>query len=616
MLCLKIYRQANTMELRELTPSPRLLHPADNPAGPADVDDELLNDDDDSARPKAIYLWPHRFWRHRSLIFFLALLAVLILQLTRYPPLKHVRSDDPANRALALIIFLVGLWTTHALPVYVVSLMAPLLAVPLGVIISEEAVGDGIEKGMLSASDAAGVIFSAMFVPIVPVLLAGFAMAAALRKHTRWLAQHWSHYTVSAASRFHTVLLLLMLILLWSSVAMPNEAIAMIAHSLAVPLMEELERQGRLPACRALLMGMAMAANVGGMISPVSSPQNILAMTAIEASGIASGADAKEGYPTRSAVGIGWGSWLAVSIPVSHVAVVLIWLLLVAVYRSAATSDGDLEKPPPPTNSPEGSIDITSATASTAIVGPPPSIIVSKRTRVSLIVSVITIAVSVVGWCLVTTGHLKPLFGNIGIVSLLPLVVLFGTRILRLPDLLRLPWDIVLLAMGGSALTVVARRSGLLPALATGLVHDLSGVSAWSRYFLASLAMCLLATLCSRFIAALVFLPVIIEVAGRLVGKGLMAEETPFILLATMACSAGMALPISGLINYSFALQAYHDKSDRRHGRGKRKKYLGWRDWALVGVLSTALTLASIVTFGWTIVERQWPSAVTSAAQQ
>lgn len=608
------------MELRELTPSPRLLHPTDTahiPTLAAGVDDDDEHEDD-SARPKAIYLWPHRFWRHRSLISFLILLVVLILQLTRYPPLKSVRSDDPANRALALIIFLVGLWTTHALPVYVVSLLTPLLAVPLGVIVSEDTALDGIEKGMLSASDSASVIFSAMFVPIVPVLLAGFAMAAALRKHTRWLAQHWSHYTVSAASRFHVVLLVLMFILLWSSVAMPNEAIAMIAHSLAVPLMEELERQGRLSACRALLMGMAMAANVGGMISPVSSPQNILAMTAIEEVSNISSADStgRDGYP-KSAVGIGWGSWLAVSIPVSHVAVVLIWLLLVAVYRSAAATAGDdLEKQQPTTtNSPEGSIDITSATTSMTIVGPPPSIIVSKRTRISLIVSVITIAVSVVGWCLVTTGHLKPLFGNIGIVSLLPLVVLFGTRILRLPDLLRLPWDIVLLAMGGSALTVVARRSGLLPALASSLAHVLAGFSPWSRYFFASLTMCLLSTLCSRFIAALVFLPVIIEVAEKLVRRDLITEGTPFILLATMACSAGMALPISGLINYSFALQTYRDKDSHRHGRGRKQKYLGWRDWALVGMLSTALTLASIVTFGWAMVERRWPSVVAASTQ-
>ena len=102
-------------------------------------------------------------------------------------------------------------------------------------------------------------------------------------------------------------------------------------------------------------------------------------------------------------------------------------------------------------------------------------------------------------------------------------------------------------------------------------------------------------------------------------------------LLCTFACSAGMALPISGLINYSFAQQHVTyppvvNAPDTRHaraspvpsnlshntatmvssavGRGTVLKefYLGWRDWAVVGVLSTLISTGAVVSVGYLMV--------------
>ena len=60
-----------------------------------------------------------------------------------------------------------------------------------------------------------------------------------------------------------------------------------------------------------------MASNLGGMTSPISSPQNIFA---IERMSMDEG-----GAPS-------WLAWFAVSLPVSILGAVLIWALLLAVY--------------------------------------------------------------------------------------------------------------------------------------------------------------------------------------------------------------------------------------------------------------------------------------------
>ena len=162
-----------------------------------------------------------------------------------------------------------------------------------------------------------------MFVPIVPVLLAGFAMAAAVRKHAPLLSNRYAAIFIFGREHLCLLLLLVMLLLLWVSIAMPNEAIAMLVFSLLQPLLQELTAEDALPKCRALLMGISMAANVGGMMSPVSSPQNILTMSLGEV------------FDVKN-LGMGWkvswGKWMAVSIPVGHLSVVLIWLMLVVAY--------------------------------------------------------------------------------------------------------------------------------------------------------------------------------------------------------------------------------------------------------------------------------------------
>lgn len=64
--------------------------------------------------------------------------------------------------------------------------------------------------------------------------------------------------------------------------------------------------------------GIALASNLGGMTSPISSPQNIFAIEQMSRAG---------GAPS-------WLTWFAVSLPVSVIAAVIVWGVLLLVYPS------------------------------------------------------------------------------------------------------------------------------------------------------------------------------------------------------------------------------------------------------------------------------------------
>ena len=65
-----------------------------------------------------------------------------------------------------------------------------------------------------------------------------------------------------------------------------------------------------------------MAANIGGQSSPISSPQNLIAIGEMDPP-------------------LDWGQWFAVALPVSAVSIVLVWILLLASYRPGSTIDGE-----------------------------------------------------------------------------------------------------------------------------------------------------------------------------------------------------------------------------------------------------------------------------------
>ncbi|KAJ2878845.1 low-affinity phosphate transporter, partial [Coemansia aciculifera] len=79
------------------------------------------------------------------------------------------------QRCWAMLVYVSLLWATEALPLHVTALLVPFMAVMLGVMRST-----GQSHAQLGAGEASKAVFSAMFSPVIMLLLGGFALAAAL----------------------------------------------------------------------------------------------------------------------------------------------------------------------------------------------------------------------------------------------------------------------------------------------------------------------------------------------------------------------------------------------------------------------------------------------------
>lgn len=181
-------------------------------------------------------------------------------------------------------------------------------------------------------------------------------------------------------------------------------------------------------------LGIALAANIGGQSSPISSPQNLIALHEMDPQ-------------------LDWGKWFAVALPVSALSILLIWGLLLASYRPARspTGDGDIEiKTIRPTQEP----------------------FTVKQYWVSFI-CILTIGL----WCV--AHEIEDIVGDMGVIALVPIIAFFGTGILKKDDFEQFAWTIVFLAMGGIALGKAVMSSGLLDVLDI-LIRDM--VEGFSLY--------------------------------------------------------------------------------------------------------------------------------------
>ena len=112
----------------------------------------LSSDSTDAPKRPKIYLLPHRLWRHRNILLILIAFLVFIVLCTKR--FEVFRDDAPASKSFALLALLVILWTTHALPIYVTSLLIPFLAVPLHVLVKSYALDDTDARMNVDLGDA------------------------------------------------------------------------------------------------------------------------------------------------------------------------------------------------------------------------------------------------------------------------------------------------------------------------------------------------------------------------------------------------------------------------------------------------------------------------------
>lgn len=247
---------------------------------------------------------------------------------------------------------------------------------------------------------------------------------------------------------------------------------------------------------KALLLGIALASNIGGAASPIASPQNLIALQNMN--------------PEPS-----WGIWFFVALPVCIISILLIWGLLVLTFQPGK---------------------------GTTIVPIRP--MKDKFTGVQWFISIVTV-VTIILWCV--SHQLEDIFGDMGVMAIIPLVLFFGTGILTKEDFNNFLWTIIILAAGGLALGKSVNSSGLLHTIAESITSSVEGMSLYGVLVVFCGLILVIATFISHTVAALIVLPLVQQVGQS------MSEPHPNLLVmgAVLMASGAMGLPTSGFPNMS-----------------------------------------------------------------
>lgn len=196
-------------------------------------------------------------------------------------------------------------WVTEAVPVSATALI-PLIALPL--------------SGATSAADAAKPYAD----PILYLFIGGFMLAAAIE---RWGLHARIALTVAGAVGARPTALVAGFILaaglmsLWISNTATALMLTPIAVAVARAMADNGHRDPRLGV--ALVLGVAYAASIGGMGTPVGSPTNVIAM----------------GFLNERGVALSFMQWMMLGVPVVAILLPVLWFMVTRGLAPATADD-------------------------------------------------------------------------------------------------------------------------------------------------------------------------------------------------------------------------------------------------------------------------------------
>ena len=421
----------------------------------------------------------------KNIFALLSLLAGIVIYLL---PLGL---NEEAQKLLALLVVTILFWLLEIAPLGITALTAAALTVPLGIAEKKAA-------------------FTNFAHPIIFLFIGSFLLAEAFSKYKidRYIAV--KILKAATAVKNEWVFIASILFVPWFlSMWLSNTATTAMLLPIAAGLLSTLYPSGEWQTKRVkfLLLGIAYAASVGGITTPVGTPPNLIAL----------------GFLEKEGIHISFGEWIAKILPIS----VLTFLLLVFVIKRLV-----------------GSLNVQNLNSE--------SLKVEKLNKTQKVVLITFLSViflwllpSLLGiFGLKEAAHWFKTHFHYSVVAVLGASLLFflpaeGGKILEIKDLKNIDWDTILLFGGGLTLGSLMLKTGLVSTIA----HNISGFLPKNEFLLlfvlAILAM-LLTEVSSNTATANVLVPVVIGLSKSL---GLNTEAV--VVATTLACSYAFMLPMA-----------------------------------------------------------------------
>lgn len=409
-----------------------------------------------------------------------ALVAVLL------PWVLPIETLSVAGK-INLSIFLLAaiFWILEPIPIYATSVLVILLQVFL---LSREGPLVQMNPEFLAGFEAPSytVYFGTLANPIIILFLGGFVLAAGAVKYQ--LDRNLSRIILKPFGTQPAYILMgLMLVTALLSGFMSNTATTAMMMAVILPIAAAAPEGDRFKI--ALALSIPFAANVGGILTPIGTPPNAIALGALNAQGVV----------------IPFTSWMLLTAPVVIVLLTFLWFILVRVYPS---SQKQL-----PLN----------------LKG---SFLISRNAIIMYLVFGLTIVL----WVTETLHGIPS-----GLVAFIPVALLPTFNIIDRKDIRSLPWEVLWLMAGGIALGMAMSQTGmdrwlvdLVPWSALGSAGTLAAFG-----FVAIL----LATFIANTVAATLLIPIMMSLVASGVADGFAIQSAA--LTVALGASLGMSLPIS-----------------------------------------------------------------------
>lgn len=431
--------------------------------------------------------------------------------------------DKAMRRALFILILATCLWISNAVPAYAVGI----LVIGLQIFLLGRPGGVFAEKP--DDWEQFAVILGH---PLIWLFFGGFVLAAGMSK-TSLDRQLASRVLVRLGDRPGRILLGVMAITFVLSMFMSNTATTAMMLALLAPLLASLDRKD--PFVPGLLLGVAVAANLGGMGSLIGSPPNAIAVGALA---------------RFDGMNINFLQWMIIGFPVGLIVAALSYKLIAYLYPcnveridlsvwASPSFEAAAEVAPPAVSDADGGEDGEGAptVSPSADGGEMPEETVTDPAEIKPAVPnwqrrvmIFSLLATVFLW-LTGQWHGAPT----AVVSFLPIVLLTTTGILTVNDIRGLPYDVLFLIAGGLALGQMVTATGLSDWLVEGI--PLGGLGAFGLGLFLSFLCVLMSTLMSNTAAANILIPMGVTLAAGM--------EAHAAIPIALGASAAMCLPVS-----------------------------------------------------------------------
>lgn len=419
--------------------------------------------------------------------YILPLLIPLIILLLPASAFPFETLSVMQQRAIALFLLAALCWVLEPIPIYATSVVVIVLELLFlsdkGILWFREDAGSKEFGDLIIYTD----IMSTFASPIIMLFLGGFFLAMAATKYrldtnlARVLLKPFGHNP-------KMVMAGLMLITATFSMFMSNTATTAMMLAILTPILALFKPED--PGKIAFALSIPVAANIGGIGTPIGTPPNAIALKYLSAENMFT-----------------FGEWMLFGVPFVIIMLFIAWVLLDFLFPS----------------------DQNKITLS----------IKGKFLKTPKAITVyITFALTVLLWLMGSKHGM-----NSYTIALIPVAVFSMTGIINKDDLKKISWDVLWLVSGGFALGLALDKTGL----ARLLVHTIPFEHFAPELILvgAALICLLMANFMSHTATANLLMPIMAALGVSMSSLSSLGGEVTLILVVTFAASLGMSLPIS-----------------------------------------------------------------------